>query len=143
MHLRDQIEKELGIQSDFRVEHGYYADGLGIATVTLPEGWEDRLTPLKDENGITVANCVELYDVASAKLAAGREKDHEFLKSLILSDSLDFQMLLDRFILLRDKVENDTLLIRLRKFVDALSKERTYFKHQIDTLNSYIRKTKF
>lgn len=143
LHLRDQIDKQLGIQSDFRSENGFYADGLGLATVTLPDGWETRLRPLNDENGVLIANCVDAYDIAAAKLVAGRDKDHEFLKSLLLSDSLDLELLLERLLLVGDKVENDTLSIRLNRFLDSLSKESTYFRTQIDILSSFIRTNRY
>jgi hypothetical protein len=140
LHLRDQIDKQLGIQSDFRAEYGFYADGLGIATVTLPDGWETRLKPLFDDNGVMIANCVDPYDIASAKLAAGRDKDHDFLKSLLLSDSLDLELLLGRFLLLGGKVENDTLSIRLNKFLSSLDQERSLFRTYIEQLLAFIRK---
>lgn len=57
---------------------GSMRTGLGLATVTLPDGWETRLKPLLDEDGVLVACCLDIYDLASAKLVAGREKDLDF-----------------------------------------------------------------
>ena len=139
LHLRDKIDSQLGLASDFRVENGFYADGLGLATVTLPDGWETRLKPLLDENAVLVALCIDIYDLASAKLVAGREKDLDFLKSLLLSDSIDIELILSRVLLARHKVENDTLLIRLKRLLDSLSKERSYFRTEIDKLSEFIR----
>lgn len=139
LHLRDKIDSQLGLASDFRVENGFYADGLGLATVTLPDGWETRLKPLLDDNGVLVALCLDIYDLAPAKLVAGREKDLDFLKSLLLSDSVDIEPILSRVLLARHKVENDTLLIRLERLLDSLSKERSYFRTEIDKLSEFIR----
>lgn len=139
LHLRDEIDTRLGIASDFRVEHGFYADGLGLATVTLPDGWETRLKPLLDENSVLVALCIDIYDLVSAKLVAGREKDLDFLKSLLLSDSIDMELILNRVLLVRDKVENDTLAIRLKRLLSSLSKESSYFRTEIDKLSEFIR----
>ena len=51
---------------------------------TFPDGWEERLVPLSNENtgGIT-GWCVEVHDLAVSKLAAGRDKDFEFVRALL------------------------------------------------------------
>jgi len=70
-----RVNDELGITSGFYDTHGYYADGLGLATVVLAPGWQDRLQPLTDDEGKIVARCLEVHDAAVSKLMAGREKD--------------------------------------------------------------------
>jgi hypothetical protein len=37
------VNETLGILSPFSADHGYYADGLGLATVVLAPGWKDRI----------------------------------------------------------------------------------------------------
>ena len=40
---RAAINKKLGVFSNFQLEHGFYADALGLATVVLPTNWRERL----------------------------------------------------------------------------------------------------
>jgi hypothetical protein len=54
----------LTVHLGFYGSYGYHADGLGLATVVLVPGWKDRLQLLKDENGKTVAQCLEPHDTA-------------------------------------------------------------------------------
>ena len=37
-----EVNEKLGIISEFSAAHGYYADGLGLATVVLVPNWQDR-----------------------------------------------------------------------------------------------------
>ena len=77
---RAEINKKLGVFSNFQIEHGFYADALGLATVVLPTNWHERLQPFLDEDGKVIAYCAEIHDIAVSKLIAGREKDFQFLK---------------------------------------------------------------
>lgn len=79
------IDGAIGEGSQFHLEFGYYAHGISPDTATLPEGWEDRLVELKveDERG-TIGLCLEIHDLAFSKLAAGREKDTEYIKELLM-----------------------------------------------------------
>ena len=61
---RIEVNKKLGVFSKFQVESGFYADALGLATVILPSNWQERLLPLKDENGKTIALVAEIHDIA-------------------------------------------------------------------------------
>ena len=52
-------------------------------TAILPAGWKDRLIPVRSENtGNGSGLCLEVHDLAVAKLAAGREKDTAFVAEL-------------------------------------------------------------
>lgn len=81
---RPKIDLTLGIQSPYRVANGFFADALGLASVTLPDGWRDRLVPYHDDSGKVIAMCADRHDIAVSKLIAGREKDLEFLSSALL-----------------------------------------------------------
>ena len=82
--LSKEIEGSLGRYSQFDTTYKYYADGVSKETAVLPIGWEERLVVVKNENtaGAT-ACCLEAHDLAYSKLAAGREKDINFVKSLL------------------------------------------------------------
>jgi hypothetical protein len=41
----DEIDGSIGEDSMFHQTHGYYGQGVGLATATLPQGWRDRLVP--------------------------------------------------------------------------------------------------
>jgi hypothetical protein len=78
------IEGTLGELSMFHSTFGYFADGVSPSTATLPEGWEQRLFPLCNENtGGATGWCLEPHDLAFSKLAAGREKDLRFVTALL------------------------------------------------------------
>jgi hypothetical protein len=93
----DLIDGLLGEASAFQETHGIYAQGVGQHTARLPEGWEDRLVALRNDNtgGIT-GWCLEPHDVCISKLLAGRSKDTEFCRALIRSRVVEPATLLDR-----------------------------------------------
>lgn len=79
-----QIDGAIGEMSPFHETFGYYAHGIGKNTAVLPDGWERRLVPIKNENTRGVTGwCLEAHDLAFSKLAAGREKDLSFIDSMI------------------------------------------------------------
>lgn len=87
--LRDPSDAELvegciGEGSPFHQTFGYYAHGVGMETAVLPEGWQDRLVPVCNENtGAGRGLCLEVHDLAASKLVAGREKDLAYVGSLV------------------------------------------------------------
>ena len=82
--LSDLIEGSLGRYSQFDQTFGYWADGVAPDTATLPEGWEQRLTPLSNENtGGAIGWCLEPHDLAISKLAARREKALAYVAALL------------------------------------------------------------
>jgi len=82
--LAIQIDGAIGERSMFHDTFGYYARGVAEDTAKLPPGWEARLIPIRNENtGGTTGWCLEVQDLAAAKLAAGREKDLNFVAILI------------------------------------------------------------
>ena len=82
--LADKIDGAIGEGSRFHATHGYYAQGVGPDTAILPQGWQDRLLPVKNEN--TNGNtglCLEVHDLAISKLIASRSKDTEYVSALV------------------------------------------------------------
>jgi hypothetical protein len=81
--LATQIDGGIGEGSQFHQTYGYYAQGVGPETATLPKDWMQRVHRV--QNGNTkdrVGYCLDLVDLFLAKATAGREKDREFCKSL-------------------------------------------------------------
>ncbi|MEO8717793.1 MAG: DUF6036 family nucleotidyltransferase [Burkholderiales bacterium] len=79
----DQIEGAIGEGSSFHERFGYYAQGVGERTATLPRGWRARLVRVKNANTEGVAGlCLEVHDLAISKYVAGRPKDLAFTQAL-------------------------------------------------------------
>jgi hypothetical protein len=121
--IRVEINKKLGVFSPFQLEHGFYADALGLATVVLPTGWRERLQPLEDENGKVIAYCAEIHDVAVSKLIAGREKDFLFLKEAFLREIIQIGIFTERIRLVELMAQNSVLVSRLENLEKFLAKD--------------------
>lgn len=80
----DLIDGSIGEGSPFHQTFGYYAHGVAEDTAILPAGWKDRLITVRNANtGNGCGLCLEVHDLAVAKLAAGREKDISFVAELL------------------------------------------------------------
>lgn len=126
--IRALVNKEFGVLTAYQDETGHYADAVGLATIILPTGWEERLVPLEDENGELIAQCVEIHDVAISKLIAGRQKDFEFIDALLILNLIDLDVFLTRLDLAAGKVENDTIKNRIAGLVAWLGREDEHFE---------------
>jgi len=81
--LADKVDGSIGEGSRFHEQYGYYAQGVGPDTATLPRGWQRRLVRIENSNtGGYAGLCLEVHDLALSKYAAGREKDREFTREL-------------------------------------------------------------
>jgi hypothetical protein len=79
----DRIDGAIGEGSDFHERYGYYAQGVGETTATLPKGWRSRLVSVKNPNTEGVEGlCLEVHDLAISKYVAGRPKDLAFTSAL-------------------------------------------------------------
>lgn len=110
----DLIDGVLGELSMFSATHGFYVHGIGPETAKLPEGWRERLVPVRNENtrGCT-GWCLEVHDLAASKLAAGREKDLEYVAALFRHRMVDDRTLLQRIEALPVAEERRTHLARV------------------------------
>lgn len=90
LRRRDQTEllNEIGVDSPFHHEFGFYADPVDGTTAKLPKGWKGRLVnlPPGDTRGVK-GLCLDLHDLAIAKYAARREKDSSSLANLLVAAS--------------------------------------------------------
>lgn len=79
----DLIDGSIGEGSPFHERFGYYAQGVGATTATLPKGWHKRLVSVKNPNTEGVEGlCLEVHDLAISKYVAGRLKDLAFTLAL-------------------------------------------------------------
>jgi hypothetical protein len=82
--LADRIDGAIGEGSRFHQTHGYYAQGVGPETATLPTDWMQRVHRIQNRNtGDRVGYCLDVLDLFLAKAVAGREKDREFCMALL------------------------------------------------------------
>jgi hypothetical protein len=78
------LRAELGNTSRFFKWHGYYLDCTDPALATLPDDWMERLIPFRTpRTGGVTAWCLDPNDLFASKLAAGREKDQQFLLAML------------------------------------------------------------
>ncbi len=91
------IDASIGEGSQFHELFGYYAQGVGERTATLPKGWKSRLVRVSNPNTRGVSGlCLEVNDLAISKYVAGREKDLEFTRELAKQRMTDSRVLLSR-----------------------------------------------
>jgi hypothetical protein len=90
----DLIDGSIGEGSPFEREFGYYAHGVDASTAVLPRGWEERLVLVCGANTNNIRGwCLEVHDLAVAKLVAGREKDRDFVGILARRDYIQAPVL--------------------------------------------------
>jgi hypothetical protein len=117
---RAEIESSFGMDSAFQAEVGFYAHPVGLPTVVLPAGWEQRLVPFGRDEGLDNVWALELHDLLASKLMAGREKDFEFLRALLDHSLCDFPTLLARMDLLRSGPSANAVPDRLARLARQL-----------------------
>lgn len=78
----DLIDGSIGELSPFHQTFGYYAQGVGETTATLPRGWQQRLVAVNNERTRGATGwCLEIHDLVVSKYAANREKDRAFVQA--------------------------------------------------------------
>lgn len=91
----EEIDGALGELSQFHDTFGFYVQGLEIEAATLPDGWNQRCVDVRGSDS-AVGHCLEAHDLALSKLAAFREKDLTFVRTLIIEGLVHSTVLLDR-----------------------------------------------
>lgn len=104
--LAHLIDGSIGELSPFEETFGYYAHGVGPETVVLPSGWETRIIKIQNEQtDLRIGYCLEPHDLAASKLAAGREKDKQFVEAMIQHKIVDAAIVKERIGLLPVSIE--------------------------------------
>ncbi len=114
----DAIDGALGELSLFHGTHGFYVHGVAIDSAVLPEGWKQRVTQIRHPE-TTLGNtgwCIEPHDLAASKLAAYRQKDREFVRTLLAENMIDAKTLTERIRALGFDVQQRS---RLLEWVEA------------------------
>lgn len=136
-HAFRAVIEEIGFASSFQETHGYYADAVGLATVVLPTGWQERLVSLTDEAGNLHAYCLEAHDTCVSKLMAGREKDFAFIKELLDRGLVDMETFISRAELIADMPQSNALQPRLEKLEAYLKVARP--AHTLGPIQQLLR----
>ena len=127
LYPRDAIDKSdlvdgaIGELSQFHETFGYYAHGVDETTATLPAGWRQRLIALRTDNtGGATGWCLDVHDLASSKLVAGRDRDRAYVRVLLQERMVEPAVLEQRVRGLPLSAERiDGLLATLRQLMDA------------------------
>ena len=84
------VDGAIGEDSGFYYEFGFYVHGVGPETAILAGDWQARLVPVRNRNTRDCTGwCLEAHDLAVSKLAAGREKDFDFVAALLRHHYVD------------------------------------------------------
>lgn len=111
----DLVDGAIGELSPFHETFGYYAQGVSVRTAVLPEGWRDRLVPLKASH-VTHGSCLEPHDCVVAKLVACREKDFAFAAALVNAGLIDLETISERI----EGLDVDSRIVeRVRAWIQA------------------------
>jgi len=115
--LSIQVDGAIGERSIFHETFGYYAHGVDETTAILPAGWNQRLVPIRNPNTSGATGwCLDVHDLAASKLVAGREKDLDFVRTLLKEDMVRLETMGERITALPLPPERVTnALQRLRR----------------------------
>jgi Nucleotidyltransferase of unknown function (DUF6036) len=109
----DLIDGSIGELSPFHETYGYYAQGVGEETATLPRGWRERLVPISNPNTRGATGwCLEIHDLLISKLVPWRDKDQRFVRAAHAHGLVDAATL-------RSRLAQTELVPELRAAVSA------------------------
>lgn len=81
----DVIDGSIGEGSPFHDAFGYYAQAVAPSTAILPDGWRERMIPVRNANTRGATGwCLEIHDLVLSKLVAGRDKDLRFARGAMV-----------------------------------------------------------
>ena len=117
---RQQIEDEFGMESPYQETTGLYVHPVGLGTITVPRGWEQRLVRFGRDHGWSNVWALEVHDLTASKLMAGREKDCLFVVELLRGGHIRLDVLLQRFVSFRSSPFSNAVDDRLKKLAKSL-----------------------
>ena len=120
--LADKIDGAIGEGSHFHQSFGYYAQGVGPETATLPKDWMQRVHRVQNSNtNGRVGYCLDVLDLFLAKAVARREKDREFCMALFEYGYVTLARALEMVPTMPlDDKEQRTLRATIRRWAKAL-----------------------
>lgn len=104
----EELAEKLGALGEltlFDETHGFHIDGVDMTTAVLPQGWHERLVPVKSWSAGTnkeyTGLCLDPLDLCVAKLIAHRDKDRQFVQALLTAELVRASDLLERLALVQ------------------------------------------
>lgn len=80
----DLVDGSIGEKSPFHESFGYYGHGVGPETAILPSRWRERAVTIANAStGGVTGVCPHPTDLAISKLAAWRDKDRDYVRTLV------------------------------------------------------------
>nr|WP_315394935.1 DUF6036 family nucleotidyltransferase [uncultured Duganella sp.] len=126
----------IGELSEFHQTHGIYADPVSERTAVLAKGWKGRLVNIvaHGANGEHVTGlCLDPHDLFVSKVAAGREKDMEFVRTMIEHRMVDRERLIKLARTVPNPIDDLDRSQRILKRIDGLF--ATVPHHQLAHIN--------
>lgn len=121
-HRIDRVSllDSIGEDSRFHRTHGFYVHGLPIdEAAVLPAGWTTRTITVQ-ATASSIGLCLDGHDLAASKLVAFRDKDREFVATLLEARLLGGRTLVERVWLLPLAYDQR---LRIVKWVDITVQE--------------------
>lgn len=112
----------IGEDSQFHRLHGFYVHGISITeAAVLPRNWQRRTVRISNANTRhKTGHCLDGHDLAASKLAAFRERDRAFVRTLLAERMVAPRKLISRIRLLPLGAQEQERLVR---WVDGTSRE--------------------
>ena len=119
------IDANLGELSPFHQAYGFYVHGVGIEAAILPGGWQRRAIAVRNANTNDATGwCLEVHDLAASKLVAWRDKDRDFVRTLLAEGLVKARKLLLRIDRLPEHERvPDEHRTRMRKWVSGILRD--------------------
>jgi hypothetical protein len=136
-HVQD-IVAELGEDSAFHEQHGYYLDPISTTILVLPAGWMERLVTLEFA-GIR-AHFLDVNDTAISKYVRSAENDFRWIDAGIEAGLLDLDIIEGRARFGVDYAgEEDKRRVHngIRSHLAARNEDGTLRRELLATLRSY------
>ena len=110
------INSELGEDSAFARQRGYFADALSPRVLSLPSGWESRLIQIPLKGGL-VAWFLDPNDCACSKLVRGHDNDVAWVRAGLAAKILAEAVIRERLAHMLNVLDGD--VDRARAALDA------------------------
>ncbi len=101
--MYEPLHYELGFDSDFNKETGYYFEVVRPTMPRLPKGWEQRIKTdtigeinVRGSNRPVAVSFPDLHDLLAAKLSVKRPRDTAFFRQIYRLGVVDQTLLLQR-----------------------------------------------
>jgi hypothetical protein len=130
--MYEALHHELGFDSGFNLEKGYYFEVVRPTMPRFPDGWEQRITietigevNVRGENRSVTVGFPDLHDVIAAKLCVKRPRDTAFFRQLYRIGVIEQDLLLQRMANVPKRTEE-----QVRKGNAAASYVRAFYAWQ-------------